>query len=66
MVDGAKPIELPSGASVTLLAQSGKTIALNGPYEGVPDASAQTGGNELVETVSELFADGAAGSELAV
>ena len=43
IVDGAKKLEIPAGASVTLVSQAGKSMKLAGPYSGVPDSGSGGG-----------------------
>ena len=43
MVDGDQPLKLAQGAQLTLLAENGKTLKLNGPYTGAPGNGSATG-----------------------
>ena len=61
MVKPGAALNVPAGANVTLVSQSGKTIMLKGPFSGVPGGGAGGGGDKsLVSALSKLMsaADG--------
>ncbi len=49
-VDGAKPLKLQDGQTVTLLSQGGQTVHIEGPSEAAPDSLAKGGGSADVST----------------
>jgi hypothetical protein len=54
IVDGASKLTLPAGATVTLVAESGETVTLDGPFEGVPAAGSGGGDPGLLKKLSML------------
>ncbi len=65
IVDGATLIEVPVGAAVTLVAPDGRTVSLEGPYQGAPDKSANSKDLSLLDSLSQLLT-GDSGEKLAV
>lgn len=57
VVDGAKPITVAADASVVLVSEDGRTIALTGPFAGPPDASPSSAEGGLVDSLSRLIAE---------
>ena len=56
MVKSGAALDVPTGANVTLVSQSGKTIMLKGPFSGVPGGGAGGGGDKsLVSSLSKLL-----------
>jgi len=56
MVKSGAALDVPAGADVTLVSQSGKTIMLKGPFSGVPGGGAGGGGDKsLVSSLSKLL-----------
>jgi len=55
IVDGAKKLEIPAGASVTLVSQAGKSMKLAGPYSGVPGSGSGGGDGKTIGSISKLF-----------
>ena len=47
-IDPAKPLELKVGQHVTLITSAGVTIKLDGPYNNLPTASQNGGGNGTI------------------
>ena len=59
MIDGSKPFSLAAGGKVTLISESGKVVALSGPFSGAPDAGgAAAGGGNLMASLSQLMGGG--------
>ncbi len=55
VTDGAG-VTVPAGASLTLLDQSGKTLVISGPFDGVPQAGRKAGeGSALVSALASLI-----------
>ncbi|MFQ5939386.1 MAG: hypothetical protein ACE5KL_04855 [Alphaproteobacteria bacterium] len=54
IIDGDKPLSLPEGARVTLIAPDGKTVTLDGPFHGPPGGGAGTDDGELFAALSDL------------
>lgn len=54
VIDGSRPIKIPAGARVALISSTGKTIVLEGPYDGTPDPSRAPAEGDLVESLSRL------------
>jgi hypothetical protein len=64
MVKSGAALDVPAGANVTLVSQSGKTIVLKGPFSGVPGGGGGGGGDKsLVTALSKLLS--ASGSKSA-
>ena len=57
VLDGARPIELPDGAKVTLVSADGTTTALKGPFSGAPERDQAAKGSRVVESLAKLVAD---------
>ena len=57
MVKSGAVLDVPAGANVTLVSQSGKTIVLKGPFSGVPSGGGAGGGGDksLVASLSKLM-----------
>lgn len=55
VIDGSQPIEIRSGARVSLISSSGRTFLLEGPYEGTPDPGVAPADGDLVESLSRLI-----------
>lgn len=67
IIDGDRPLEIPSGARVTLISSTGKKIVLEGPYDGSPDPTRGPAESDLVESLSRLITKkGDASTALAV
>lgn len=62
MVKSGAALDVPAGANVTLVSQSGKTIMLKGPFSGVPGGGGG-GDKSLVSSLSKLLS--ASGSKSA-
>ncbi|MDP6787895.1 MAG: hypothetical protein QGI13_12285 [Rhodospirillales bacterium] len=62
MVKSGVALDVPAGANVTLVSQSGKTIMLKGPFSGVPGGGGG-GDKSLVSSLSKLLS--ASGSKSA-
>ena len=60
IVDGATSLSLPAGARLTLIAEDGTAVTLEGPYDGAPLAEAPESGEErtLFRALGTLFAGG--------
>lgn len=58
IVDSAAAMEVPAGASVTLVSQSGKAITLKGPHSDPPGGNAAGGGGSLVASLSKMLKGG--------
>ncbi len=54
ILDGNKPLKLPEGARVTLIAPDGKTVTLNGPFHEPLGGGAGTDDGELFAALSDL------------
>jgi hypothetical protein len=64
MVKSGAALDVPAGANVTLVSQSGKTIVLKGPFSGVPGGGGGGGGDtSLVSSLAKLLS--ASGSKSA-
>ena len=64
MIKSGAALDVPAGANVTLVSQSGKTITLKGPFSGVPGGGGGGGGDKsLVASLSKLMS--ASGSKSA-
>lgn len=64
MVESDSPIEVPAGASVTLVSESGKILTLKGPRSGPPGMGGGGGGDaNLLSSLSGLLS--ASGKETA-
>ena len=64
MVTSDAPIDVPAGASVTLVSESGKILTLNGPHSGPPGMDGGGGGDaNLLSSLSGLLS--ASGKETA-
>lgn len=61
-------LDVPAGATVILVSQSGKTLTLNGPFSGVPEAAGGGGGQDqdLVASLSKLLGGGTESGGLGV
>jgi hypothetical protein len=58
VVQSGATLEIPAGASVTLVSESGKTLTLKGPYSGPAGTGAAGGGNPgpgLIKALSGLL-----------
>ena len=60
VVKSGTAIEIPAGASVTLVSETGKTVTLKGPFSGPAKAGGQGGGkggadNKLIASLSGLL-----------
>jgi len=66
VVKSDAPIEVPAGASVTLVSESGKMVTLNGPHSGPPGIGAAGGGGDLVASLSGLLSGGKEKASLGV
>ncbi len=67
MIDGAEPLDVPAGATVTLVSDSGRVITLEGPFSGPPapekSGPAETG---LFDALGQLFEGDAGGGQAGV
>lgn len=54
MLDGAMSLTLPAGTKVTLVAQDGQTVILEGPFEGAPSSGGGAGDPGLLTKLSAL------------
>ncbi len=55
VIDAAKPLALAAGQSVTLIAEDGRSLTLEGPHQGPPGGSAGAGGR-VVTALARLLA----------
>lgn len=56
VVNSGTAIEIPAGASVTLVSETGKTVILKGPFSGPVKAGGKGGGdNKLIASLSGLL-----------
>lgn len=56
VVNSGTAIEIPAGASVTLVSETGKTVTLKGPFSGPAKAGGKSGGdNKLIASLSGLL-----------
>ena len=55
VIDGSRPMTIPSGGRVTLISSTGRTIVLEGPHDGAPDPSQAPAGGDLVRSLSRLI-----------
>ena len=56
MVESDAPLDVPAGASVTLVSESGKILTLNGPHSGPPGMGGGGGGDaDLLSSLSGLL-----------
>lgn len=56
VVNSGTAIEIPAGASVTLVSETGKTVILKGPFSGPVKAGGEGGGdNKLIASLSGLL-----------
>ena len=62
VIDGAKKLEIPAGASVTLVSQAGKSMKLAGPYSGAPGGGSGGGDGKAINSISKLFSGSGAES----
>ncbi|HYD98680.1 MAG TPA: hypothetical protein VEH84_04810 [Alphaproteobacteria bacterium] len=51
-----RPLAVPAGGRVVLMDASGRTLALAGPFEGVPTLKADGGDSRLLQAVATLVA----------
>ena len=56
-VDGAKPLSLRDGQTVTLLTATGRIIDLEGPSEAAPEAGAKGGGGDVKTAMAALITE---------
>jgi hypothetical protein len=56
-LDGAKPLSLQDGQQVTLLAQSGEIVKIEGPSEAAPDSKLKAGGGSQASAVTALLSE---------
>jgi len=61
-VDGAKPLTLDAGQTLTLIAEDGSVIKLHGPFSGAPRPAADTGNGSLSGSLAQLLTASAATS----
>jgi hypothetical protein len=61
VIDGAKPLKLGAGASVTVVAESGAVATFKGPFSGVPQAGGGKGDPSLVAALSKIVGEAAKG-----
>lgn len=55
VIDGSRPLKIPAGARVTLISSTGRTVVLEGPYDGMPDPTRAPADGDLVESLSRLI-----------
>ncbi|MBO6783365.1 MAG: hypothetical protein JJ899_08875 [Alphaproteobacteria bacterium] len=61
VVDSGSQIDLPAGASLTLIGEDGTPVQLKGPYKGAPGSSgggAASGDTNVVGALAQLFSTG--------
>ena len=63
-IDPAKPLELKVGQHVTLITSAGVTIKLDGPYNNLPTASQNGGGNGTIVLAALMTQNQARTSEI--
>ena len=66
MLDGSKELTLAEGESLTLVTQQGKTLKLQGPYQGKPDAGTENSQDSLLDSLSRIVTDSEQAAALAV
>ncbi len=54
-IDGAEPLSLPAGATVTLITSQGRIIRLAGPYNDVPVPAGSGDGDRLSQSLAALL-----------
>jgi hypothetical protein len=62
VIEAGKAIKLPTGASVTLVADNGQVTTIAGPFSGVPKAAGGKGDAGLVAALSQIVAPKSASS----
>jgi hypothetical protein len=55
ILDGAKPLDIAAGKSVTVITESGQVKKLAGPFSGAPAGKAGGGGPDIVASLSRLI-----------
>ncbi len=60
ILDGAHEIALPAGARLVLMDASGRTVALEGPFRGVPGGKPSGTGPGVLQRLSAMVMPGAA------
>jgi hypothetical protein len=56
ILDGAKPLDIAAGKSLTVITESGQVKTLTGPFSGLPEGtSAAAGGPDIVASLSRLI-----------
>ena len=66
MLDGSKELALAEGESITLVSQQGKTMRLEGPYQGQPDAGTNGPQDSLLDSLSKIVTESEKVASLAV
>lgn len=54
MLERSRVIDLNSGAALTLISANGRVIQLKGPYKGAIDSDTETGGADILQSISSL------------
>jgi hypothetical protein len=66
ILDDSRPLDVPAGASLTVIGEDGTVTAIAGPFSGVPGGKASTGASGLMEALSRLVrGEGASAASLA-
>ena len=66
LLDGSNELSLAAGESVSLVTQQGKTLKIDGPYQGTPDTSANSGQDSLLDSLSKIVTESEQAASLAV
>ena len=62
VISAADSVEVPAGSHVTMVAESGRTITLDGPFSGVPDSGGDGDDGSLVSSLSALLSSSNGGA----
>ena len=66
LIDGTASVSLNLGESLSLVSSVGKTIRLDGPYDGQPAPLAPSGESTLLDSLSKIVTESAQTTTLAV
>jgi hypothetical protein len=66
LIDGQASVALNQGESLTLVSSAGKTIQLDGPYEGQPAPAGSPAESTLLDSLSKIVTESEQATTLAV